>query len=113
MMGSENPNWNGGWQIFLCEYCGAQVTKDAYESRTKKRKFCSSQCYGGWMSGHPEESNRLLDIDWSGLQALYDSGQTMRQLAAQYGCSVNAVRGAMQRLGIKPRPSGRRPKAAS
>jgi very-short-patch-repair endonuclease len=113
MRGSDNPKWNGGSQKFKCEYCGAEVTKDAYESRSRKRKFCNSQCYGFWMSKHPEASNRLLDIDWSGLQVLYEGGQTMRQLAAHYGCGVNAVRGAMQRLGIRSRAAGRRPKAVS
>lgn len=110
MMGSENPNWNGGPQAFYCAACGAEVVKDAYNARVMKRKFCNSQCYGVWMRAHPEESNRRLPIDWADLADLYAGGMTMRQLAAYYKCSVHAVAIAIKRLDIAVRPPGRRPK---
>jgi very-short-patch-repair endonuclease/uncharacterized protein (DUF433 family) len=113
MMGAENPNWNGGSQVFACEYCGNPIVKDAYNARVMKRKFCNSQCYGAWMREHPEESNRRLSIDWSALAALYTSGMTMRQLAAHYGCSVHAVKDAMAQQHIESRPGGRRPSSSA
>jgi very-short-patch-repair endonuclease len=112
MMGSDNPNWNGGPQTVPCDYCGKPVIKDAFNARVMKRKFCDSKCYGAWMHEHPEESNRLLAIDWSDLASLYASGMTMRQLALHYGCGVHAVKSAMERQGITSRPPGRRRKDA-
>jgi very-short-patch-repair endonuclease len=113
MMGAENPNWNGGPQTVPCGHCGKPVTKDAYNARIAKKKFCDSKCYGNWMREHPEQSNRRLAIDWSDLPDQYASGQTMRQLATRYGCSVHAVTDAMQHLGIEPRKPGRRRKEES
>jgi len=107
MMGPENPNWTGGLHDVSCAQCAAETGRNAYRTRVK-RKFCNAKCYGAWMREHPEESNRLLAVDWSDLPALYASGMTMRGLAARYDCSVHAVSGAMKRLGVQPRPSGRR-----
>lgn len=107
MMGQENPNWTGGPQAVTCTQCGAPTTRNAYRTKVK-RPFCNSQCYGAWMREHPEESNRRLRTDWSNLQSLYAGGMTIRELASHYGCSVNAVSGAMKRLGIAARPAGRR-----
>lgn len=113
MKGPDNPNWNGGPQTLPCAQCGKPVVKDAYNARVMKKKFCNSQCYGEWMREHPEESNRRLATDWSELPALYSSGMTMRQLTEHYGCSLNAVRGAMRRLNVVARPPGRRIKRDS
>ena len=110
MMGPENPNWNGGPRTVLCAYCGAETKRNAFRTAVK-RAFCNQQCYGAWMHEHPEESNRRSKTDWSDLESLYAGGMTMRELAEHYGCSVNAVSGAMKRRGIEARPTGRRSSA--
>lgn len=110
MMGPENPNWNGGLRTVTCTHCGAEMKRNAFQTRWK-RTFCDQKCYGAWMHEHPEESNRRSKTDWSDLASLYAGGMTMRELAKHYGCSVNAVSSAMKRCGVKARPSGRRSSA--
>jgi very-short-patch-repair endonuclease/uncharacterized protein (DUF433 family) len=110
MMGPENPHWGGGPVTVSCAYCGAGLQRNAARA-TGKRSFCNQQCYGAWMHEHPEESNRRSKTDWSDLASLYADGMTMRELAEHYECGVNAVSGAMKRLGITARPSGRRSSA--
>ena len=102
MMGPENPNWGGGLQVFTCEQCGAETARNAYRGKQKK-KFCNSECYGAWMSAHPEESNRRLRIDWSELPALYASGLPLADLTSRYGCGRNTIYRQLQRLGVSPR----------
>ena len=103
MMGPDNPNWNGGPQVFACASCGADVVKDAYNGRVMKRKFCNSKCYGAWMSAHPEESNRRRCTDWSELPALYASGEAIGDLMQRYGCGKNTIYRQLRRMGIDPR----------
>jgi very-short-patch-repair endonuclease/Mor family transcriptional regulator len=107
MMGSDNPNWNGGFQIFACESCGTEIVKDAFNARVMKRKFCNSECYGAWMRKHPEESNRRLKTDWSELPSLYAGGMTMMDLAQHFGCSRNTIIRTMRRMDVTARKPGR------
>ena len=61
-----------------------------------------------WMREHPVDlnANLRLDRDWSALRGLHDAGLTRKQLAEHYDCSQTAIRNAMRRLGIQPRPQG-------
>lgn len=102
MMGPENPNWNGGPQAVICANCGAETTRNAFRT-TVKRAFCNSKCYGAWLSAHPEESNRRLQIDWSELPALWDQGLTIVELAERYGCGKNTINRQVRRMELPPR----------
>jgi very-short-patch-repair endonuclease len=57
MMGSENPNWNGGLRTVTCAHCGAESKRNAFQTQWK-RTFCNQKCYGAWLHAHPEESSR-------------------------------------------------------
>ena len=102
MMGPENPNWNGGPRVFICEQCGAETARNAYRAKQEK-KFCNSKCYGDWLTAHPDASNRRLKIDLSDLPALYASGLRQRELAGHYGVSLNTIQRAMARMGVAGR----------
>jgi hypothetical protein len=101
-----NPNWGGGPVTIGCEQCGKPVTAHT-RNGGKRARFCSSECYGKWMHEHPETVNsKRLQMDWSDLGRLYDTGMSTHQLAEHYGCSRTAVQIAMRNLGIKPRKQG-------
>ena len=102
MMGPENPNWTGGPRAVTCAQCGAETSRSAYRTKVK-RTFCNSQCYGAWMSAHPEQSNRRLGIDWSELPALYAAGAPLADLMQKYCCSRNTLHRQLRRMGVKPR----------
>lgn len=102
MMGPENPNWTGGPQAVTCTQCGEPTTRNAYRAKVK-RPFCNAQCYGAWMSAHPEESNRKLRIDWSELPALYASDASLADIMERYGCGKNTIYRQLRRMGITPR----------
>jgi hypothetical protein len=101
-----NPNWQGGKDEKACEWCG-RVFLWYGKTQARNARFCSSQCYGDWMHEHPESLYwRPMKRDWNDLAALYESGLSTWQLAEHYGCSRTAVRNAMKKLGIAPRPQG-------
>ncbi len=106
MMGPENPNWTGGPQAVTCAQCGAETSRSTYRTKVR-RTFCDSQCYGAWMSAHPEQSNRRLRIDWSELPALYAAGAPMADLMQRYGCSRNTLHRQLRRMGVNPRRRSR------
>ena len=104
--GPHGSNWSGGARQFRCEQCGT-----AFESHKrnggKDARFCSSECYGKWMHEHPDTVNcKRLQMDWSELGALYETGMSTWQLAEHYGCSRTAVMTAMRKNGIAVRPTG-------
>lgn len=99
MMGSENPNWTGGPQAVTCEHCGSETTRNKFRTQVK-RTFCNAECYGAWMSAHPEESNRRLRVDWSDLPALYAAGQSADDLASRYGCGKQTIYRQLRRMGV-------------
>lgn len=100
MVGYNNPNWGGGSRTFLCDHCGTEFTEPGRNARGGVKKFCKSECYGKWMTEHPEASNRRLRIDWTGLGDLYSSGARVADLAARYSCSANTVRRELARQGV-------------
>ena len=102
MMGQENPNWTGGPQAVTCAQCGAETSRNVYRTKVK-RAFCNSECYGAWMSAHPEESNRRLRIDWSELPALYASDAPLADILQRYGCGKSTLYRQLRHMGITPR----------
>ena len=107
--GDLNPNWGGGPKPYTCENetCGKKFAAGS-RNGGKDARFCSSECYWDWMREHPVDlnANLRLDRDWSALRGLHDAGLTRKQLAEHYDCSQTAIRNAMRRLGIQPRPQG-------
>lgn len=104
--GSHGSNWHGGPQGHVCEQC-----ENPFEAKRrnggKPARFCSSECYGIWMHEHPDTVNcKRLQVDWSDLGRLYEAGMSTWQLAEHYGVSRTAVRVAMRKNGIEPRPTG-------
>ena len=99
MMGPENPNWGGGPQAVTCAQCGAEGERNTFQAQWK-RTFCNQQCYGAWMSAHPEESNRRLRIDWSELPALYASGASLADIMQRYGCGKQTIYRQLRRMEI-------------
>jgi very-short-patch-repair endonuclease/Mor family transcriptional regulator len=108
MMGPENPNWTGGPQSVTCAQCGAETARNAFRTKVK-RTFCNSKCYGAWLSAHPEESNRRLQVDWSELPALWDQGLTIVELAERYGCGKNTINRQVRRMELPHRRAPRNP----
>lgn len=102
MMGPENPNWGGGPRIVTCAQCGAETGRNAART-TVKRTFCNSQCYGAWMSAHPEESNRRKAVDWDGLAAEYASGRPVEELMEHYGVGKTTVYRKFRQMGVELR----------
>jgi very-short-patch-repair endonuclease len=106
MMGPENPNWGGGPRTVTCAYCGAETQRNAARTQVK-RAFCNSECYGGWMSAHPEESNRRLRIDWSELPVLYAGNMPVADLMQRYGCGKQTIYRQLRKMGISLRSPGK------
>jgi hypothetical protein len=47
--GGENcPNYQGGKEKFICEYCGEEF--ENHLSQLKNHKFCNKECYDKWQS---------------------------------------------------------------
>lgn len=59
--GSSNPNWDGGKETIVCDYCGAEKTLKP--SVAKRTRFCSYECQGEWRSENWIGSNNPL---WRG-----------------------------------------------
>lgn len=72
MCGEDNPNWSGGPQPMICDQCG-QTFRKVRSSRTSKKKFCNSKCYGAWLREHPEQSN--VHVRWSRTRSDGDTGR--------------------------------------
>ena len=104
MMGPENPNWGGGPRTIVCTQCGAETTRNTYRT-TVKRTFCNSQCYGAWMSDHPEESNRKRDINWDDVATSYKNGASPDEIMRQHGIGKTTLYRQLKRLGIELRRS--------
>jgi len=98
-VGPDNPLWRGGMETWTCDFCGNEF-QNYKANRTLDKKFCNQDCYGSWMKAHPEASNRWLPIDWSDVASLYESGQSVKDLAQYYECSTNTVRRALARAGV-------------
>jgi hypothetical protein len=50
MAGKDNPNWQGGKEKIICEYCD-----DEYKRRpsiAKNSRFCSNECHSNWKREH-------------------------------------------------------------
>ena len=54
-VGPDNPLWRGGMETWTCEQCGNEF-QNHQANRTFEKKFCSQECYGKWMSKHPEQN---------------------------------------------------------
>jgi very-short-patch-repair endonuclease len=111
MMGPENPNWGGGPRIVICAQCGMETTRNAYRTAVK-RTFCNQQCYGAWMSDHPEESNRRKDINWDGVAASYMNGTSPDEIMRQYGIGKTTLYRQLKRMDVELRRSPKSPQAS-
>jgi very-short-patch-repair endonuclease len=105
--GPDHPNWKGGPEEFICSNCDAPFKRHRAQVRGE-RMFCTSRCYGEWMTANPEISGRnsRIERDWSDLRTLYEARMSTKQLAAYYDCSQKAILSAMRRLGIPVRQQG-------
>ena len=90
MLGNENPNWGGGPQAVTCTQCGSETSRSNFRTSVKK-PFCNSQCYGAWMSDHPEESCRRKNIDWDEVAAMYRSGASPDEIMLKYGIAKTTL----------------------
>ena len=97
MMGPENPNWRGGPRTVICAHAARRATRNTYRT-TVKRTFCNQQCYGAWMSAHPEESNRKRDINWNDVATLYKNGASPDEIMWQYGIGKTTLDRQLKRL---------------
>ena len=109
-MGAENPNWTGGPQAVACTQCGSETSRNNFRTSVKK-PFCNSQCYGAWMSDHPEASPRRYDIDWDDVWAMYNSGADPADIMQAYGIAKTTLYRHLQRMGAQlrrsPKPSSK------
>lgn len=108
MMGPENPNWGGGPQPVSCAQCGARNERNAFQTQWK-RTFCDAQCYGKWMSDHPEESNRKKDINWEDVAALYEDGASPDEIMQRFGIGKTTLYRKLRELGVQKRRSPKPP----
>jgi hypothetical protein len=105
-----NPNWGGGAATVACEQCGRLVTAGK-RNGGKTARFCSSKCYGEWMSIHPEAvKSRRLQVDWDEAARLYASGMSCQQVGDHLGCSGAAVKVHLRKRGLLRPSGGYRPK---
>jgi len=48
--GEKCPAWRGGKIEVRCDYCGEKLHRNRYEIEHRKIHFCSSDCFGRWLS---------------------------------------------------------------
>ena len=108
MMGEENPHWTGGPQSVACTQCGSETARNNFRTSVKK-PFCNSQCYGAWMSDHPEESPRRKNINWNDVAALYKDGASPGEIMQTYGIGKTTLYRKLRELGVDMRRSPKPP----
>jgi len=61
MRGENNPSWNGGNIVKVCEQCGGEF--EVQPSRKDRSRFCSRECHGKWKSDNQNGENSAR---WNG-----------------------------------------------
>lgn len=91
-----------------CEQCGKTYTKPPSQAQYENgpRRFCNRACYAAWQKGKIL-NGPTKNVPYDDLIQRYQDGETLDQVAADYGITKQALYYHMKQRGIPRRPPPR------